>query len=87
MLSAQAQASPAQQAVLARHIAQPVADADAKVAAVRAVYDELKIRPQTEALINTYFQDALQHLERVAAPTERKEPLHHLALQLMDREN
>jgi len=87
LLSAQAQASPAQQAVLARHIAQPVADADAKVAAVRAVYDELKIRPQTEALINTYFQDALQHLERVAAPTERKEPLHHLALQLMDREN
>ncbi|GAB3720940.1 polyprenyl synthetase family protein [Hymenobacter agri] len=87
LLSAQAQASPAQQAILARHIGQPVADADAKVQDVRAIYDELEIRPQTEALINSYFQDALQHLERVAAPKERKQPLHQLALQLMDRES
>ncbi len=87
LLTAQAQASPAQQAILRQLIAQPVADADAKVQAVRAIYDELEIRPQTEALINDYFQDALQHLERVAAPAARKKPLHHLALQLMDREN
>ncbi|GAC1377237.1 MAG: polyprenyl synthetase family protein [Hymenobacter sp.] len=87
LLTAQAQANPGQQAILRQLIAQPVADADAKVAAVRGIYDELKIRPQTEALINDYFQDALQHLARVAAPAARKEPLHHLALQLMDREN
>ncbi|GAB2859568.1 polyprenyl synthetase family protein [Hymenobacter ruber] len=87
LLSAQAQANPAQQATLARHIGQPVADADVKVAAVRAIYDELEIRLQTEALINSYFQDALQHLERVAAPNERKQPIHQLALQLMDRES
>jgi geranylgeranyl diphosphate synthase type II len=87
LLSAQAQASAAQQAILARHIGQPVPDAEAKVAAVRYIYDELEIRPQTEALINSYFQDALQHLERVAAPNERKQPLHQLALQLMDRES
>ena len=87
LLTAQAQASPAQQAILRQLIAQPVTDADAKVRAVRGIYDELNIRPQTEALINDYFQDALQHLERVAAPAERKQPLHHLALQLMDREN
>ena len=87
LLSAQAQASAAQQAILARHIGQPVAAAEAKVQAVRAIYDELEIRSQTEVLINTYFQDALQHLERVAAPAERKQPLHQLALQLMDRES
>ena len=87
LLTAQAQASPAQLAVLHQYIGQPVANAEAKVQAVRAVYDELQIRPQTEALINTYFQNALHHLERVAAPTARKEPLHHLARQLMDREN
>jgi geranylgeranyl diphosphate synthase type II len=87
LLTAQAQAGPAQQAVLARYIGQPVADAEAKVQAVRAVYDELEIRPQTEALINDYFQDALQHLERVAALAARKKPLHHLALQLMERES
>lgn len=87
LLSAQAQANASQQFVLNQLIAQPVVDADAKVAAVRAIYDELEIRPQTEALINDYFQDALQHLERVAAPKERKEPLQQLALQLMDRES
>jgi geranylgeranyl diphosphate synthase type II len=86
LLTAQAQADATQQAILTQHIGQPVPDAEAKVQAVRAIYDELKIRPQTEALINTYFQDALQHLERVAAPAERKKPLHQLALQLMDRE-
>ena len=87
LLSAKAQANAVQQVVLTRHIGQPVADAEAKVQAVRAIYDELNIRPQTEALINDYFQDALQHLARVAAPSVRKEPLHRLALQLMDREN
>lgn len=87
LLTAQAQAGPAQQVILRRHIGHPAADADAKVRAVRAVYDELQIRPQTEALINNYFQEALQHLERVAAPAARKAPLHQLALQLMDREN
>ena len=87
LLSAQAQASASQQFILSQLIAQPVIDADAKVAAVRAIYDELEIRPQAEALINSYFQDALQHLARVAAPNERKEPLRHLALQLMDRES
>ncbi|WP_139925066.1 polyprenyl synthetase family protein [Hymenobacter sp. DG01] len=86
LLTAVAQASEAQRAVLAQHIGQPVADADAKVQAVRTIYDELEIRPQTEALINDYFLDALQHLERVEAPEMRKNPLRQLALQLMERE-
>ena len=55
--------------------------------AVRAVYDELNVRTQTEQLIEGYFQDALQHLARVAAPEARKQPLHRLALQLMERES
>lgn len=87
LLTAQAQANESQQFILRQLIAQPVTDADAKVAAVRGIYDELNIRSQTEALINDYFQDALQHLERVAAPAGRKQPLHQLALQLMDRES
>ena len=86
LLTAQAQASPAQQAVLARHIGQPVADAELKVQAVRAVYDELNIRAQTEQLIDSYFQDALQHLARIPVSTERQKPLRELALQLMARE-
>ena len=87
LLTAQAQASSAQQAILARHIGQPVPDADAKVRTVRAVYDELNIRAQTEQLINDYFQDALQHLARVPVPAARQAPLRQLALQLMDRES
>jgi geranylgeranyl diphosphate synthase type II len=87
LLTALAQANTAQQVTLASHLGQPVRDAETKVRAVRAVYDELNIRPQTEALINQYFEAALLHLERVAAPTARKQPLHHLALQLMDRES
>ena len=87
LLTAQAQANESQRFILRQLIAQPTIDADAKVQAVRGIYDELNIRSQTEALINDYFQDALQHLERVTASSERKQPLHHLVLQLMDREN
>lgn len=86
LLTAQAQANPVQQATLARYLGQPVADADAKVTAVRALYDELSIRPQTEALINQYFEDALLHLDRLSVPAARKEPLRRLALQLLERE-
>ncbi|WP_223652857.1 polyprenyl synthetase family protein [Hymenobacter psoromatis] len=87
LLTAQAQANAAQRAALARHIGQPVPDEEAKVQAVRAVYDELEIRPQTEALINDYFQAALLHLERLSVPAARKEPLRQLALQLLERES
>jgi len=87
LLTAQAQADATQRAALAHYIGQPVLHAEAKVQAVRAIYDELNIRPQTEALINDYFQAALQHLARVAAAPARKQPLHQLALQLMDRES
>jgi geranylgeranyl diphosphate synthase type II len=87
LLTAQTQANAAQQAALAQHIGQPVPDAEAKVAAVRGVYDELHIRPQTEALINQYFEDALLHLARIGVAAERKEPLRQLALQLLERES
>ncbi len=55
--------------------------------AITEVYDQLGIRSQTEALINDYFQDALQHLERVTAPAERKAILRQWALELMARES
>jgi geranylgeranyl diphosphate synthase type II len=87
LLTAQAQADAAQQATLMRHLGQPVLDAEAKVQAVRGIYDELQIRPQTEALINDYFEAALLHLERLQVPAVRKEPLRQLALQLLERES
>ena len=87
LLTAQTQANAAQRATLAQHISQPVADAEAKVQAVRGIYDELNIRPQTEVIINQYFEDALLHLARIAVPADRKEPLRHLAAQLLERES
>ncbi|OUJ76251.1 polyprenyl synthetase family protein [Hymenobacter crusticola] len=87
LLTAQAQAAAEQQATLAQYIGQPVQDAEAKVRDVTAVYDTLGIRPQTEEIINEYFVQALRHLDQVAVPADRKEPLRRLALQLMERES
>jgi geranylgeranyl diphosphate synthase type II len=87
LLTAQAQANAAQQATLGRYLGQPVQDPEAKVQAVRQLYDELAIRPQTEALINQYFEAALLHLNQVGVPASRKEPLRQLALQLLERQS
>ncbi|RZJ94634.1 MAG: polyprenyl synthetase family protein, partial [Hymenobacter sp.] len=87
LLTAQAQANAEQQATLSRYLGQPVEDPEAKVQAVRSVYDELQIRPQTEALINQYFEAALLHLARIEVAPARKGPLRRLALQLLERES
>jgi len=57
------------------------------VKSITAIYDQLNIRQQTEQKIETYFQSALQHLEAVQVPVERKAILHGLALQLMERDS
>nr|WP_262907822.1 polyprenyl synthetase family protein [Hymenobacter sp. 15J16-1T3B] len=88
LLTALESANEAQEATLRQWMGQNAPEtAEAKVAAVTAVYDELSIRPRTEALINYYFQDALAHLDAVQAPADRKALLRGLALQLMEREN
>lgn len=56
-----------------------------KVKAVTAIYNLLDIKSKTEAKINLYFHEALEHLEHVNAPAERKEYLRALALSLMER--
>jgi geranylgeranyl diphosphate synthase type II len=42
---------------------------------------------QTENKINKYFEEAMQSLDAVKAPEDRKALLRNLALQLMEREN
>ena len=61
--------------------------AQAKVSAVTAVYDALDIRYKTEQQIDLYFQMALQHLDAVQLPEERKATIRKLALQLMERDS
>ena len=61
--------------------------ATVKVQAVTEVYDQLNIRHQTEQHIDLYFQKALQHLDAIALPEEKKATLRGLALQLMERDS
>lgn len=62
-----------------------VVNSEEKVKAVTAIYDLLDIKTKTETKINQYFHEALEHLEHVNAPLERKEYLRALALSLMER--
>ena len=62
-------------------------DPQEKIQAVTALYDEIGIRPLAEAKINEYFEAALQSLEHVNLPAERKRPLRELALSLLQRKN
>ena len=66
-------------------IGKTVANPEEKVKAVTAIYDLLDIKTKTETKINQYFHEALEHLEKVNAPLERKEYLRALALSLMER--
>lgn len=58
----------------------------AKVTAVTEVYDQLRVREQTEERIGYYSQEAYTHLAQVQAPDERKALLFGLARQLMERD-
>ena len=66
-------------------LSKTVADPEEKVKSITALYDLLDIRTKTESKINQYFHEALEHLEQVNAPSERKEYLRALALSLMER--
>ena len=62
-----------------------VANPEEKVKAVTAIFNLLDVKAKTETKINQYFHEALDHLERVSASSERKEYLRALALSLMER--
>ncbi len=86
-LTALAQASPAQRAILTQFKDQAIYSPEQKVQEVTAVYDQLNIKAQTETKINQYFQEAIQSLDAVNAPADRKNILRNLALSLMERES
>ena len=78
-----------QRAALERWLATEAATpetAQEKIAAVSALYDAIGVRQLAETKIRTYFDVAFKHLNAVALPPERKEPLRQLALALFDRQ-
>ncbi len=78
-------ANDSQRAELERWLAAP--PTQEKITAVTALYDAIGIRALAEQKINDYFDLAFTCLDRVALPSERKQPLRDFALSLMGREN
>lgn len=87
LITALAQANPAQKQLLSQYKNQTVYSPEQKITDITAVYDQLQIKTQTEAKINYYFEEAIRNLDEVNAPMERKALLRNLALTLMARES
>jgi geranylgeranyl diphosphate synthase, type II len=87
LLTALTQASESQRDILTRFREKTNYSAEEKVREVTQVYNDLDIRTQTETIINKYFEEAIQSLDAVKAPEDRKALLRNLALQLMERES
>lgn len=74
-----------QRAELQRWLAAPADDAEAKIAAVTALYDEIGVRGLAEAAINKYFDAAFVALDALELPAAHKQALRDFALTLMNR--
>lgn len=57
-----------------------------KISSVRAIYDAVGVPGCCNKKINAYFEEALQLLEKVALPEEKKEGLKQFVLTLLDRD-
>jgi geranylgeranyl diphosphate synthase type II len=85
MIRALEMASTAQQKELTRWLTMDHFDPDEKIAAVTTVFDSLKIRKITEGKISEYFALAIESLEKLNRPDDRKGELRNFASFLMNR--
>ena len=60
-------------------------DEQAKIDGVRSIYDAVGVRHMSEKLIDDLFSQALEKLDRVSLPDERKRLLKEYAESLMNR--
>ena len=75
-----------QKASLDRWAAYNGNDPEAKIAGVRAIYDEVKVRQLSEQLIGSYFDKAIAFLDKVNMPDNRKAALRDYANTLLNRQ-
>jgi geranylgeranyl diphosphate synthase type II len=61
--------------------------AEEKIAAITAIYDELKIKDLIQAKIHQYYQLAMSDLLQLQLPPERLTVLREVSRQLMVRES
>lgn len=80
-------ASAAQRAELEKWLQAKSFDANEKVRAVKAIWDELNIRQAAHRKINFYFKKAHSGLSQVRGKNEAKKLLHTLTESLMNRQH
>ncbi len=85
-LKALENASDAQKMQLQQLFSEPTTDFESKYNTVRALFDQLQVRQDTEAQVVRYSQLALHDLENVQVAPEKKENLRTLAMKLINRD-
>lgn len=80
-------ATEAQRQELTQWLQAEAPDPQAKIAAVTALYDAIGVKMMAEERINHFFGRALDCLDKVSLPAERKEPLRQFALSLLNRQS
>ncbi|MGL5690703.1 MAG: polyprenyl synthetase family protein [Bacteroidales bacterium] len=59
---------------------------DLKIKAVTELYNQIGVKQMAEDLMNTYYQQAIQHLQDLGLEAQKTAPLENLAEKLMYRE-
>ena len=85
LINALAKAEGDDKAELQRWIDTVDADRKEKVAAVTAIYNKLGIDRMAKAKMEEYYQVALEALDQVNVPEEKKQPLREYAAMMMKR--
>lgn len=87
LLQAQQQANVDQSATLTHWLTVESFQPEAKVEAVKRIFDALNIREQAEAERDRHYDIAIKTLEALTLPAEAKAPLQQLAAQLLNRDH
>lgn len=59
--------------------------AEEKVKKVMAIFNKLDVKPETEMLINEYFNSSIQLLDEISIPEENKQVLREMAYKMLKR--
>ena len=86
MIQALDKASPAQKEELTHWLTIKDFDRDKKIKAVTYIFDALKIKTLTKGLIKDFYEKALENLQHLNRPEERKTELNNFASFLMNRD-
>lgn len=85
-LKALEMASPTQKQQLQQLFSTPTTNFEEKYKTVRAIFDDVKVKDNTEALILEYVDKSLEDLSKVNAPEDKKDALKGLIMKLVNRQ-